>query len=169
MSKPFGNGRSATPTAFTPVVIVTLFGFIVVGAQVLLNPRWMKVETGTPVELLAGPVMLTSNVGATVSTVIAFVETAVWLDAGPANIGRYHLREEYVGMHSASRSLNHYEIVVTGIACRVICRHNFSGREGQGRCRGRACRHPSWGSKKRHPRRHRHQKRLCPRRFLSSR
>src|SRR3989338_6547810 len=75
-SNPFGNGRKPVPMVFTPAVKVTLFGFSVVWSRFSLNPRWMKVEAGTPVEPLAGPVMLTSRVGATVSILIVFVDTA---------------------------------------------------------------------------------------------
>src|SRR3989338_10459121 len=81
-SNPFGNGRKPVPMVFTPAVKVTLFGFSVVWSRFSLNPRWMKVETGTPVEPLAGPVISTSKVGAAVSILIVFVAVATGVVGG---------------------------------------------------------------------------------------
>ena len=66
-----------TGTATPLAVKVTFVGLIVLWSSISLKPMWTKAEMGTPVELLAGPVMLALTVGATVSTAIALVATAV--------------------------------------------------------------------------------------------
>ena len=90
-SKPSGNGLIAAPTAVPFCVKVMFVEFKVIWSRFSLKPMWIKVETGTPVEPFAGPVMLAFTVGATVSIVTAFVCTAVgpagWAPVQPMFVG----------------------------------------------------------------------------------